>query len=45
MQSIFEKVSHNLLGIKGAKLKDIKNVHSQHTCNWAVQKNDFKIIN
>ena len=44
----FQKVSHNLLGIKGAKIKDIKTVrsHSQaiDQCKKIISDNNFKTI-
>ena len=44
----FQKVSHNLLGIKGAKIKDIKIVrsHSQAIgqCRKIISENNFKTI-
>ena len=44
----FQKVSHNLLGIKGAKIKDIKTVrsHSQaiDQCRKIISSNNFKTI-
>ena len=44
----FQKVSHNLLGIKGTKIKDIKTVrsHSQAIgqCRKIVSDNNFKTI-
>ena len=44
----FQKVSHNLLGVKGAKMKDIKTVrsHSQAIgqCNKILLENKFKPI-
>ena len=44
----FQKVSHNLLGIKGAKIKDIKTVrsHSQAIgqCRKIISDNNFKTI-
>ena len=44
----FQKVSHNLLGVKGTKLKDIKTVrsHSQAIgqCRKIIAENNFKTI-
>ena len=44
----FQKVSHNLLGIKGSKIKDIKTVrgHSQAIgqCRKVISDNDLKAI-
>ena len=44
----FQKVSHNLLGLKGAKIKDIKTVrsHSQaiDQCRKIISNNNFKTI-
>ena len=44
----FQKVSHNLLGVKGAKIKDIKTVrsHSQaiDQCRKIISNNNFKTI-
>jgi len=44
----FQKVSHNLLGVKGAKIKDIKTVrsHSQaiDQCRKIISSNNFKTI-
>jgi len=44
----FQKVNHNLLGIKGAKIKDIKNVrsHSQALaqCSKIILENNIKAI-
>ena len=44
----FQKVSHNLLGVKGAKIKDIKTVrsHSQaiDQCKKIISNNNFKTI-
>ena len=44
----FQKVRHNLLGIKGAKIKDIKTVrsHSQAIgqCRKIISENNFKTI-
>ena len=44
----FQRVTHNLLGIKGAKMKDIKTVrsHSQAIgqCNKILLENKFKPI-
>tara|TARA_B100001123_G_scaffold401111_1_gene487511 strand:- start:60 stop:911 length:852 start_codon:yes stop_codon:yes gene_type:complete len=44
----FQKVSHNLLGIKGSKMKDIKNVrsHSQalSQCSKIISENNLKGI-
>ena len=44
----FQKVSHNLLGIQGAKIKDIKTVrsHSQAIgqCRKIISENNFKTI-
>ena len=44
----FQKVSHNLLGIKGSKLKDIKSVrsHSQAIgqCQKIISENNLKSI-
>ena len=44
----FQKVSHNLLGVKGAKIKDIKTVrsHSQAIgqCRKIISENNFKTI-
>jgi prephenate dehydratase len=44
----FQKVSHNLLGIKGTKIKDIKTVrsHSQAIgqCRKIISENNFKTI-
>ena len=44
----FQKVNHNLLGIKGAKIKDIKTVrsHSQaiDQCSKIISDNNFKTI-
>ena len=44
----FQKVSHNLLGIKGTKIKDIKTVrsHSQaiDQCRKIISNNNFKTI-
>tara|TARA_Y100001960_G_scaffold299486_1_gene347749 strand:- start:466 stop:1314 length:849 start_codon:yes stop_codon:yes gene_type:complete len=44
----FQKVSHNLLGIKGAKLKDLKIVrsHSQAIgqCRKIISENNLKVI-
>ena len=44
----FQKVTHNLLGIKGSKMKDIKTVrsHSQAIgqCNKMISENKFKPI-
>jgi len=44
----FQKVSHNLLGIKGTKIKDIKTVrsHSQAIgqCRKIISNNNFKTI-
>ncbi len=44
----FQKVSHNLLSIKGAKIEDIKTVrsHSQaiDQCKKIISKNNFKTI-
>ncbi len=44
----FQKVSHNLLGIKGSKMKDIKTVrsHSQAIgqCRKIISKNNLKTI-
>ena len=44
----FQKVSHNLLGVKGTKLKDIKTVrsHSQAIgqCRKIISENNFKTI-
>ena len=44
----FQKVSHNLLGVKGAKIKDIKTVrsHSQaiDQCRKIISNNNFKAI-
>ena len=44
----FLKVSHNLLGVKGAKIKDIKNVrsHSQaiDQCSKIISQNNLKTI-
>ena len=44
----FEKVRHNLLGVKGAKLKDIKTVRSHAQaigqCRKIITENNFKTI-
>ena len=44
----FQKVSHNLLGIKGAKLKDVKTVRSHAQaigqCRKIINENNFKTI-
>ena len=44
----FQKVSHNLLGIKGAKIKDIKTVRSHAQaigqCRKIISDNNFKTI-
>ena len=44
----FQKVNHNLLGIKGSKMKDIKTVrsHSQAIgqCNKIISENKLKVI-
>ncbi len=44
----FQKVSHNLLGIKGSKIKDIKNVRSHAQaigqCTKIISANNLKII-
>ena len=44
----FQKVSHNLLGIKGSKLKDIKTVRSHaqaiDQCRKIISDNNFKSI-
>jgi len=44
----FQKVSHNLLGIKGAKLKDVKTVRSHAQaigqCRKIILENNFKTI-
>ena len=44
----FQKVNHNLLGIKGSKIKDIKNVrsHSQaiDQCSKIISDNNYKTI-
>ena len=44
----FKKVSHNLLGIKGAKIKDIKTVRSHAQaigqCRKIISDNNFKTI-
>ena len=44
----FQKVSHNLLGVKGSKLKDIKTVRSHAQaigqCRIIIAENNFKTI-
>ena len=44
----FQKVSHNLLGVKGAKVKDIKTVRSHAQaigqCRKIIAENNFKTI-
>ena len=44
----FQKVSHNLLGIKGAKLKDVKTVRSHAQaigqCRKIIAENNFKSV-